>query len=713
MSAVDVVPASLSADNPLSNASPLPFALPPFAGISAEHCREALLAGMAEQRAEIAVIAGSAEVPTFENTVVALERSGELLTRAWSVFGNVTSSVSTPRLREIEREVAPLAAAHSDAIHLDPALFARIDAVHAARHENALDDEGVRLVERYHLDFVLAGAQLDETGRARLTDLNQELSTLSTTFGQNLQLATEAAAVRVADAAELDGLSDEEVAAAATAAADRGLDGFVLPLLLPTGQPVLTKLRDRALRRRVFEASLGRASAGEHDNRPVAVRIARLRAERARLLGFDTHADLALADSTARTTAAVDAMLASMVPASAANADSEATVLAEAAARDGVELAPWDWAFYSEQVRAERYAVDTAALRPYFELDRVLVDGVFHAAELLYGYRFTPRPDLAGYHPDVRVWEVTGADGGSVGLYLGDFFAREGKRGGAWMSSFVRQSRLLGMQPVVVNNLNVSRAPAGQPTLLTLDEVNTLFHEFGHALHGLSSSVTYPRFSGTAVPRDFVEFPSQVNEMWALWPEILGNYARHVETGEPLPRSVVTSIDAGRLWGEGFATLEYLAATILDQAWHRITPDTEIGDPIAFERQALAAAGVASDLVPPRYRTTYFQHIFAGGYAAGYYSYIWSEILDADTVDWFKENGGLRRENGDTFRSRLLAVGGSVDPLEAFRAVRGRDADPGPLLRRRGLQTPESAGLDRGEAWLPDDVRPGPRQPRL
>jgi peptidyl-dipeptidase Dcp len=315
----------------------------------------------------------------------------------------------------------------------------------------------------------------------------------------------------------------------------------------------------------------------------------------------------------------------------------------------------------------------------------VLVDGVFHAAELLYGYRFTPRPDLEGYHPDVRVWEVTDADGSAVGLYLGDFYAREGKRGGAWMSSFVRQTRLLATQPVVVNNLNVSRAAAGQPTLLTLDEVDTLFHEFGHALHGLSSAVTYPRFSGTSVPRDFVEFPSQVNEMWAMWPEILGHYARHVDTGEPLPASVVEAIDAAKLWGEGFGTLEYLAATLLDQAWHRITPETEIGNPIEFEQRALEAAGVASPLVPPRYRTTYFQHVFAGGYAAGYYSYIWSEVLDADTVEWFKENGGLRRENGDAFRRKLLAVGGSVDPLAAFHAVRGRDADPMPLLRRRGL----------------------------
>ena len=675
-----------SADNPLLSVSELPFRLPPFADITPEHCREALLAGMVEQRAEVAGIVSSDEPPTFENTILALENSGTLLTRAWSVFGNLTSSVSTPRLREIEREIAPLEAAHDDAIRLDPALFARIDAVHAARETSGLDEESVRLIERYHLDFVLSGAQLDDAGRARLSELNQELSTLSTTFGQNLQLATEAAAVRVSDAAELDGLGEEAIATAEAAAEDRGVDGHLLTLVLPTGQPILTRLRNRELRRRVYEASVGRAAEGEHDNRPVALRIAQVRAERARLLGFDTHADVVLADSTARSTAAVDAMLATMVPASVANAEAEADVLREAAARDGVhDLAPWDWAFYSEQVRTERYAVDTAALRPYFELDRVLTDGVFHAAELLYGFRFTARADLAGYHPDVRVWEVSDADGAAVGLYLGDFFAREGKRGGAWMSSFVRQSRLLGTQPVVVNNLNVSRAAAGQPTLLTLDEVNTLFHEFGHALHGLSSTVTYPRFSGTAVPRDFVEFPSQVNEMWALWPEVLANYAKHVETGEPLPAEVVTAIDAARLWGEGFATLEYLAATLLDQAWHRITPDTEVGDPIAFERQALAAAGVASDLVPPRYRTTYFQHIFAGGYAAGYYSYIWSEVLDADTVEWFKENGGLRRENGDVFRGRLLAVGGSVDPLAAFRAVRGRNADPAPLLRRRGL----------------------------
>ncbi|MGY1708555.1 M3 family metallopeptidase [Geodermatophilus sp. SYSU D00758] len=682
----DLAPAALPADNPLARPSALPLELPPFAAITVEDCREALLAGMAEQRAEVAAIAGSPEPPTFENTLVALERSGRLYRRAAAVFHNLASSLATDRLREVERELAPLESAHADALRLDPALFARVDAVHAARHDLGLDAESVRLVERYHTDFVLSGARLDDEGRTRLSALNRELSELSTTFGQNLLLATGAAAVLVTDPAELDGLGEEAVAAAARAAADRGLTGYLLTLVLPTGQPVLARLRDRGLRERLHRASVGRASAGEHDNGPVAARIARLRAERARLLGFATHADLVLADQTAGSTAAIDAMLGPMVPAAVANARAEARVLAEHAARDGVtDLAPWDWAYYAERVRAERYAVDTAALRSWFELDRVLVDGVFRAAELLYGYRFTPRPDLVGYHPDVRVWEVTDADGGTVGLYLGDFLARDGKRGGAWMSSFVSQSRLLGTRPVVVNVLNVTPGGEGQPTLLTLDEVNTLFHEFGHTLHGLSSAVTYPRFAGTSVPRDFVEFPSQVNEMWALWPEVLTGYARHVDTGEPLPEAAVAALDAARLWGEGFATVEYLAATLLDQAWHRITPETEVGDPAGFEQAALEAAGIALDLVPPRYRTTYFQHVFAGGYAAGYYSYIWSEVLDADTVEWFRENGGLRRENGDVFRERLLSVGGSVDPMAAFRAVRGRDADPAPLLRRRGL----------------------------
>jgi peptidyl-dipeptidase Dcp len=678
--------ASLPASNPLAAPSPLTYQLPPFAEITPEHVRAALLAGMIEQRAEVAAVVADPAEPTFDNTVVALERSGQLLARAERVFHNLTAAVSDDRIREIERAHAPLAAAHHDALRLDPALFARVDAVHAARHDAGLDEEAVRLVERYHLDFVLAGAGLDGTGRDQLRTLNQRLAQLSTTFDQTLQLATEAAAVVVEDAAELDGLSAAEVAAAAAAATERGRAGsYLLTLVLPSGQPALARLRNRELRRRLFEASVTRASAGEHDNGPVAAEMAHVRAVRARLLGFDTHADLIAADQTARTSAAVDALLGELVGPAVVNAKAEAEVLGELAAADGITLAAWDWAYYAERVRAERYAVDSSALRPWFELDRVLVDGVFRAAELLYGYTFTPRPDLVGYHADTRVWEVTGAAGEPVGLYLGDFYAREGKRGGAWMSSFVTQSRLLGTQPVVVNNLNVTRPAAGQPALLTLSEVTTLFHEFGHALHGLFSDVTYPRFSGTSVSRDFVEYPSQVNEMWALWPEVLTGYATHVETRQPLPIETVQALESAALWGEGFATLEYLAATLLDQAWHRLDPDTVVPDAQEFETRALAAAGVAFDLVPPRYRTTYFQHVFAGGYSAGYYSYIWSEVLDADTVEWFKENGGLRRENGDVFRRRLLSRGGSVDPLGAFRAVRGRDADTGPLLRRRGL----------------------------
>ncbi|MCO7221029.1 M3 family metallopeptidase [Klenkia sp. PcliD-1-E] len=685
--AAEPAPTALSADNPLADVSPLPHRLPPFPDLTLEHCREALLVGMAQQRAEVAAIVGDEEPATFENTVVAMERSGALLRRAQAVFYALSSSNSSDRLREIEREVAPLAAAHSDALRLDPQLFARIDAVHdrVRSGDHGLDPEAVRLVERYHLDFVLSGARLDDAGRERLRELNQQLSRLSTTFGQNLVVATEAAAVLVTDRAQLAGLSDAEVEAAGVAATDRGREGYLLTLVLPSGQPAMAKLHDRELRRRLHEASVTRASSGEHDNGPVAAEIAHLRAVRARLLGFDTHADLVAADQTARTSAAVDELLSTLVAPAVRNARAEGEVLGELAAADGVELAPWDWAYYSEQVRRDRYAVDTTALRPWFELDRVLVDGVFHAARLLYGYTFTPRPDLPGYHPDVRVWEVADAAGEPVGLYLGDFFARDGKRGGAWMSSFVTQSRLMGTTPVVFNVMNVTRAAAGRPTLLTLDEVTTLFHEFGHTLHGLSSAVTYPRFSGTSVPRDFVEFPSQVNEMWALWPEVLDHYARHADSGEPLAREVVAAIEAAALWGEGQATLEYLAATLLDQAWHRIGPDTVVEDPLAFEAAALQEAGVAYDLVPPRYRTTYFQHVFSGGYAAGYYSYIWSEVLDADTVEWFKANGGLTRANGAAFRDKLLSRGGSVDPIGAFRDVVGHDPDPAPLLARRGL----------------------------
>jgi len=683
----------LPTDNPFAAASDRPYGLPRFDDIRIEHYRPAFDAGAAEHLAEIESIAEHSEPPTFDNTVVAMEDAGRLLNRVLAVFFNLSSSDSTDDMQALESEFAPRFAAHTDAIRLNPGLFARLDAVHAARHQPAADgstlgDEQIALVERYHTDFVLAGARLDDAGRERLRGLNQQIAGLATQFTQNLLKDTEASALLLDSVDQMAGASPDAVAAAKAAAQKRGEDGkYLITLILPSSQPLLASLTDRDVRSQLYEASVNRAAAGEYDNAPIATQIAQLRAEAAQLLGFATHADRMVADQTAKTSAAVDEMLGRLVAPAMANAQNEAAVLAEFAERDGLSLEPWDWAFYSDRVSAERFQVDTAALRPYFELDRVLRDGVFFAAEKLYGITFTLRDDLSAYHPEVRVWEVFGAEGEAIGLYLGDYFTRDTKRRGAWMSSFVEQNDLHDEKPVVINNLNIPQAPDGQPTLLTLDEVRTLFHEFGHALHGLFSRVTYPRLSGTSVPRDFVEFPSQVNEMWAHWPEILDNYAMHHETGEKLPIEQVEAIKAAELWGEGFRTAEYLGATLLDQAWHRLAPGELVDDAADFEARALEDAGVASDLIPPRYRTTYFQHVFSGDddYSAGYYSYIWSEVLDADTVEWFKANGGLTRDNGDTFRRKLLSVGGSKDPVAAFSDVVGHAPDIVPLLRRRGL----------------------------
>lgn len=682
---------ALPADNPFAAPSELPYQLPRFADIRIEHYRPGFEAGTAQQLAEIEAITSNPEPATFANTIEAMERSGRLLGRVLSVFFNLASSDADDQMLALEEELAPRYAAHNDAIKLNPALFARIDAVHRQRHDAGLTPEQLALVERYHTDFVLAGAALDDDQRARLAELNRRIAELGAKFGSNLLKDTEASALLLDSADELAGASPDAVAAAQSAAAAKGHpDKYLISLILPSNQPLLADLTDRDVRSRLYEASVNRAMAGEYDNTVVAAEMAQLRAEAAQLLGFATHADQIAADQTAKTTAAVDAMLGRLVEPAMRNARAEARVLADVAARDGINLEPWDWAFYSAKVSAEQYRVDEAALRPYFELDRVLHDGVFHAAEKLYGITFSPREDLRAYHPDVRVWEVFDgpvSDGKPIGLYLGDYFARDTKRGGAWMSTFVEQNHLFGDRPVVVNNLNIPRPPGDEPALLTLDEVRTLFHEFGHTLHGLFSDVTYPRVASTNVPRDFVEFPSQVNEMWVQWPDILANYAVHHRTGEKLAQEQIDAIKAAELWGQGFATVEYLAATLLDQAWHRLSPGEVIDDPMDFEQQALEAAGVAMELIPPRYRTPYFQHIFSGddGYSAGYYSYIWSEVLDADTVEWFKASGGLTRENGEAFRRKLLAVGGSVDPVGAFRSVVGHAPDITPLLRRRGL----------------------------
>jgi peptidyl-dipeptidase Dcp len=675
--------------NPFLAPSPLPYEFPDFDAIREEHFLPAFAEGMAQQRAEVDAITGDPAPPTFDNTIVALERSGAVLRRVSAVFFTLVGSTSTPGIRAIEAEIAPQLAVHSDAITLDPVLFARIEAVLDA--VTGLDPESQRLLEHYHRDAVRAGARLGATEQARLRELNAELSGLSTEFGTELLAGATAGAVHVDDPAQLDGLSADAISAAARAAADRGLDGHLITLVLPTGQPALADLTDRGLRARLHTASITRGLGGEHDTRGLVLRMATLRAERAQLLGHPHHASWVVEIGTARSVEAIDAMLGAVAPVAAANARAETD---ELSADAGHPIAAWDRAFHAEQVRRKRFDLDAAALCPYLELERVLHDGVFHAAGLLYGLRFAERDDLPRYHPDVRIFDVyegrlrareSVPEDGPFGLFVADLYARDSKRGGAWMNSFVTQSRLLGTRPVVLNTLNIPKPADGEPTLLSVELVRTMFHEFGHALHGLLSDVQYPRFSGTSVPRDFVEYPSQVNEMWLDAPEILTNYARHHETGEPLPAELVERLAAARQFGEGIATTEYLAATLLDQAWHRLAPGDVPDDVERFEADALAAADVDVPTAPTRYRSTYFNHVFGGGYSAFYYSYIWSEVLDADTVEWFAENGGLTRENGDTFRRELLARGGAVDPMEAYRAFRGRDPEIAPLLARRGL----------------------------
>ncbi|MFI2752335.1 M3 family metallopeptidase [Cellulomonas sp. P22] len=680
--------------NPFATGSTLPYGLPDFASVREEHYLPALLAGMAQQREEFERIATDPEPPTVENTLEALERSGRLLHRAATVFFNQSSADSTPGLEAIEEEVAPLLAAHSDALYLDARIFARLEALHAAVEAGELElaPDTAWLLHRQRTAFVRAGIGLDAAAQDRLRALNAEITSLESAFGRKLLAGANAAAVLVTDESELDGLPSDARAAAAQAATDRGHAGaWLIELQLPTQQAPLAALRDRGLRERLHTASVTRgATGGENDTRATVLALARLRAERAQLLGYPHHAAYIAEDATAKTSEAAHGILTQLAPAAVANARAEAVDLQAALERDvpGARLEAWDWAYYAEQVRKERRSLDDSLLRPYLELERVLHDGVFRAAGALYGLTFTERTGLVGYHPDVRVFEVFEADGTPLGLFLGDFWTRESKRGGAWMNNLVDQSHLLGEKPVVVNNLNIPKPPAGEPTLLTWDEVITMFHEFGHALHGLFSDVRLPSQSGTEVPRDFVEYPSQVNEMWAWDPTILRAYAVHHETGEPMPQEWVDTMLASRLDNEGFSTTEYLAAALLDQAWYQLAPEdvpTDVEDVEAFEAAALERVGVAFAPVPPRYRTTYFNHVFGGGYSAGYYSYIWSEVLDADTVTWFEENGGLKRENGEAFRRTLLARGGSCDPMDAFRELRGRDPEITPLLARRGL----------------------------
>jgi peptidyl-dipeptidase Dcp len=670
--------------NPFLAPSTLPYQLPPFADIHDDHYEEAFEAGMAEQLAEIAAITRKRDAPMFHNTFPALERSGQTLARVSRVFFNKSSADSTDFTNELEERLAPKLSAHGDAILLDPFLYARVKAVYE-NPEEGLTAEDRYLVERWYTEMTLAGAGLDEAQKERLKALNSELATLTTKFEKNLLADTNDLAVHLTDIADLDGLGSGEISAAAEAAAARGLDGYLVTLVLPTGHPFLASLTNPEVRERIMAASRARGSrGGEYDNRALVLEIVRLRAERAELLGFATHAAAVTKDETAGTPEAVAAMLGKLAPAAARNARTEQADLEALAGR---RVTAADWPYFTEKVRQQKYDVDTAALRPWFEAERVLKLGIFGAANALYGITFTERTDLVAYHPDVRVFEVADDDGSPVGLYLLDLYTRDSKRGGAWMNSLITQNELLEHPSIVVNNLNVPKPAAGEPTLLTFDEVSTFFHEFGHALHGLFARVTYPKLAGTNVFRDFVEFPSQVNEMWMLWPEVLEKYAVHYQTGEPIDAGVVARIRASETFNEGHATSEYLAAALLDQAWHTLTAAeaAAVTDVAAFEAAALAQVGLDNPAVPTRYSSTYFAHTFSGGYDAGYYSYIWSEVLDADTVEWFTENGGLTRENGDRFRRLLLGVGGSKDPLEAYREFRGRDAVIEPLLARRGL----------------------------
>ena len=682
--------------NPFAQRSTLPFELPPFASIHDADYAPAFAAGMQEQLREVTAVSQDRTPPTFDNTVLALERSGALLKRVSKVFRNLSSADGTPAMRQLEQQLAPRLAAHRDAIHLDAPLFVRIKTLHEQGARLGLDPESMQLLERTYIDFVRAGALLGDSDKTRLRAINAELASASTRFRLNVLKATQDGAVGVADVAELDGLSPADISAAAAAAQARGsAEKYLITLQNTTVQPVLSTLTNRALRERVFKASATRATSGPNDNRQVIAEIMRLRAERAVLLGYATPADYVLQDETAGTPAAVNRLLRQIAPVAMAAARKEAAAIqqlidhqARAAQRESFALQPWDWAFYAEQVRKERFAFDEAAVKPYFELDRVLRDGAFHAAHELYGLSFVERSDLHAYRDQVRVFEVRDADGTPLGLFLADFFARDSKQGGAWMNSYVDQSELFGTRPVVSNNLNLAHPGAGQPVLLGFDEVTTLFHEFGHALHGLLSKVRYASLSGTNVPRDFVEYLSQYNEMWAREPQVLAHFARHYQTGEPMPKALFDKVLAAQTFDQGFETSSYLAAALLDQAWHQVGPGQlpDAAGVEAFEAAALRSAGMDFAPVAVRYHSPYFLHVYSHGYEAAYYAYLWSEVLARDTGKWFHTHGGMTRANGDYLRAKILSRGRTVDPSRLFEEFYGGPPDGEPLLEYRGLK---------------------------
>lgn len=682
--------ADQSAINPFFQESQLYLNYPPFDLIENSDYLPAFEQGMVEQLEELDAIVNQVNEPTFENTILPMEVSGQLLSRVSRVFFSLAGAHTNDAIRELEQELAPRLAAHNDKILLNPALYERISFLHERRGQLQLDAQSLRLLEQYDVDYVRAGAGLTVDQQEQMRSLNSQIAVLQTEYRQNVLSEVNELAIVVDSREELTGMSEALIAAAENEAEARELPGkFVIPLLNTSGQPSLARLQNRALRERIYSTSLSRGSrGGPYENTQILSDVLRLRAERAQLLGYSNHAAFVLDDATAGTVEAVNQRLVELAPPAVANAQAEAADLQQMIEDDGLdfELRAWDWSFYTERLRTARYQFDESQLQPYFEIDNVLQRGVFFAAEKLFGIIFQERFDLPVYQEDVRVFEVFDIGGQTLALFLMDPYARPTKRGGAWMNSYISQSAVMDTTPIVANHLNITEPQSGDPTLLTFDEVTTMFHEFGHALHGMFSDVEYPYFSGTRVPRDFVEYPSQVNEMWATWPEVLENYAIHFETGEQMPRELLDKVIATEKFNQGFATTEYLAASILDQALHQLTPEEipSADGMVDFEYRALENAGIALESVPPRYRSTYFSHIM-GGYSAGYYSYIWSEVLDADTVEWFKGNGGLLRENGDHFRETLLSRGGSEEAMALFRNFRGRDAEIAPLLERRGL----------------------------
>ncbi|MEQ0581018.1 peptidyl-dipeptidase Dcp [Pantoea dispersa] len=675
--------------NPFFNVSPLPYHAPPFDLIDEAHFLPALEAGIAEKRQEVAAIASNPEPATFANTYEALERSGSLLNRVYPVFAAMTSANTSERLQQVDELITPQLTALNDEIYLNPALFARLDSVYQQRGSQCPDAEAMRLVEVTWQRFQLAGASLSESDKAQLRACNQELASLGTRFGNRLLAATNAAAYTVSSAAALDGLSPAALAQAKDAAGARGLhDAWLIPLQNTTQQPVLQSLTVRATREALFQQALTRSEQGDdNDTRAIVSRMAQLRAQQASLLGFDSFAAWSLQDQMAKTPEAAQSFMRNIVPAATARAGREAADIQQLIAdqNHSFPLRAWDWNYYAEQVRTAQYALDEGQIRPYFELNTVLEKGVFWCASQLYGIRFEQRHDLPVYHPDVNVYEIFDADGAPLALFYTDFFTRDNKSGGAWMGNFVDQSTLLESRPVIYNVCNYSKPQPGQPALLSWDEVITLFHEFGHTLHGLFATQRYASLSGTATPRDFVEFPSQINEHWASQDQVFAHYARHYQTGEAMPAALRDKMVRAAKFNKGYDMTELLAAALLDLQWHSLSPHDNPQDVSHFEQQALAAENIALSAVPPRYRSSYFRHIWGGGYAAGYYAYIWTQMLADDGYQAFVERGGLTRENGQRFREQILSRGNSSDLQHLWLAWRGKAPDIGPMLKHRGL----------------------------